>query len=225
MQVITVSPLVLSSDHAGTLFPGVYLMRDQNVRDYEESFRSTGLDFFEKVEPFERENWQFSETKVSEPKSLLAWHTGAIGDQIQFTALISAIKNRMPQCQIDVVCQDLHGLWDHNTDVRSVRYEFMPLAALDSYDAYFIVDEDVARLTGAEQQNCYHKIFEMAGLPYEGEQPKIVLSALDELQAFTLASGVSAGRSMEVSANYVVLGLHASRPWRDISANQCNPLV
>ena len=194
-------------------------MRDHAVRDFEESFRSTGIEFFEKVEPFARLNWYYDPATV-DPKSMLVWNSGGIGDNLYMTAVVAAIKKLIPQCQIDVVCQTTHGLWNHNPDIRSVKWEFVPLETLNYYDAYFIVDEDVVKLVGAEQKNCYHKIFEMAGLPYSGEQPKITLSTLDEFQARNIVAGVVPGQHGDMSANYIVLGLHASTHTRDISKEQ-----
>lgn len=179
-----------------------------------EEARVNGVDCFSSIEKIDIPLWQFSPAK-----HLLVWNTGKIGDQLWTTAVIRAIKKRMPRVKITVACDLQDGsIYDNNPDIHSVEFLPLPYASLQAYDGHIIYDGLVAYDTSKEQPNCYQALFQAIGLdasPLEAK-PYLPLKKLDEQYAFSAITPPDKNMKVHITRGHFLLGLHASSDSRNV---------
>jgi ADP-heptose:LPS heptosyltransferase len=206
-------------------YPGIdYLIPDETYRDFLSDHTKNGFEYVATVQDFGTEsNWQYGQ----DANELLVYITGALGDSLWHTALVRAIKKRLPHVAIDVVIDPRHHLiWLNNKDVRTVKIAPFVCDSLTHYDGHIILDEAVASRKDVSQSNCYEILFDAVGIPFSPQEsfPHLRLTEDDEVRAYSTLAGLHNQRAYE-SHWYMLLGLHSSSHTRNLSAQQWFEIV
>lgn len=118
-------------------------------------------------------------------RRLAIYRENAFGDGLFVTALTRYVKERHPECEIDVhSVPALRDVWVHNSDVR---FAGIPLSfeALKSADYHLLLEGMIENDSEPEQQNVYDSLFDFAGIPHfhvpdESKRPHIQWGPGDE---------------------------------------------
>jgi ADP-heptose:LPS heptosyltransferase len=230
MQIIEFGADVLRSEAGREFYPGLkYLIHDESAHAIREDMKMTGFELVAVQQDFDEicreKHWRYPQPA----DSLLVYTTGNIGDHLWTTALVRAIKRRMPEVKIDIASHPgIHAIWSGNKDIRSVRECPVPLDSLRYYDGVIVLDELVANHYELEQPNCYDIIFAHAGIvPDENDVrvPVLRLKHEDEMSAFmTIFTPDEQGR-VEITQGHFVIGLHSSSQVRNLHGTQIVELI
>lgn len=225
MQTVTIGPDIVRTDNGRSFYPGqTYLISNETLRSMRDAELSTGFSLALSATNV-ISNWHYPQPA----HSLLIWNTGRIGDQLWTTALIRAIKRRMPHVKIDVVVSGGQWeIWYCNKDIRGMREQPVPAAAIDDYDAVLFLDNVVADRTDKDQPNCYELLFQHTGITdYEESElrPHVHLTLEDERGAYQTIAKKDDDNYAFATQNHFILGLHSSSRSRNMPAPKWNAII
>lgn len=223
MQVVQFNTDILRYPYGRHFEPNVsYIIEEAQLRYIKEYELLSGYSIVKQCDAV-CDGWQYPKPI----ESLLVWNTGRIGDQLWTTAVVRKIKQLMPHVEIDVIVQGKEAeVWQHNKDIRSIRFEPVTDTLLNSYDGYLFYDETVAALRSEDQPNCYSVLFEKANLPFDASDciPNFRTTRTDEFRAYNKIIDAKIGEQMNVGGHFIV-GLHTAVDSRNLLSSQVTSII